>query len=117
MLFRSQGGLAKAFDFASAVGEMQHFGLHPAAPMAAAVIALELLAPAAILTGRWRWAGALALGVFTLAASVVANPFWALAGMERFAATNAFFEHIGLAGGFALVCWHDLRRDGAERRA
>ncbi len=23
-------------------------------------------------------------------------------------ATNGFFEHLGLAGGFVLVAWHDL---------
>ena len=40
---------------------MQHFGLHPAAPMVAGVIALELLASAAVLTGKGRWAGAAAL--------------------------------------------------------
>lgn len=111
-----QGALTKAFDFDAAVAEMQHFGLHPAAPLAGAVIAFELLASAAVLSGRGRWAGALALGLFTLAASVVANPFWALAGAERFAATNAFFEHIGLAGGWALVCWHDLKDARADDR-
>lgn len=110
-----QGGLVKAFDFEAAIAEMQHFGLRPAEPMAAAVIALELLASAAVLTGKGRWAGAVALGVFTIAASFIANPFWALEGAERFAATNAFFEHVGLAGGFALVSWHDLRGEHAER--
>jgi hypothetical protein len=23
---------------------------------------------------------------------------------------NAFFEHLGLVGGFILVAWHDLKR-------
>jgi uncharacterized membrane protein YphA (DoxX/SURF4 family) len=103
-----EGGFTKLLDFGAAVAEMQHFGLRPAAPLAAAVIALELGASALILGGRWRWAGALALAGFTLAASVIANPFWALAGDARSAASHAFFEHLGLAGGFALVAWHDL---------
>jgi uncharacterized membrane protein YphA (DoxX/SURF4 family) len=103
-----EGGIAKLLDFGAAVAEMRHFGLQPAAPLAAAVIALELGASALILAGRWRWAGALALGGFTMAASVIANPFWALDGGERIAASRAFFEHLGLAGGFALVAWHDL---------
>ena len=36
-----QGGLVKALDFSGAVAEMAHFGLQPAAPFAAATIALE----------------------------------------------------------------------------
>ena len=32
------------------------------------------------------------------------------AGHERFMAMNAFFEHLGLVGGFILVAWYDLQR-------
>lgn len=105
-----QGGLTKALDFGGAVAEMQHFGLRPAGALAAAVIVLELGASLAILSGRGRWLGALALALFTLAATGVALPFWTLpAGPERFMATNAFFEHLGLAGGLLLVALHDRR--------
>ena len=38
-----QGGIVKATDFSGAIAEMQHFGLAPAAPLAIAVIVLELL--------------------------------------------------------------------------
>jgi uncharacterized membrane protein YphA (DoxX/SURF4 family) len=107
-----QGGLTKAFDWPGALGEMQHFGLTPAAPFAAAVIALELGASALVLTGWWRWLGALALAAFTLAATGLALRFWDMPADQRFAATNAFFEHLGLVGGFLLVAWQDLR----ERR-
>jgi uncharacterized membrane protein YphA (DoxX/SURF4 family) len=87
---------------------MEHFGLAPAAPMAVAVIALELGASVMILTGFYRWLGAL-VGGFTLIATLVALRFWELpAGHERFMAANAFFEHFGLVGGFLLVAWHDL---------
>lgn len=110
-----QGGLVKAFDFEGAVAEMQHFGLQPAGPMAAAVIVLELGASALILAGRWRWLGALALAAFTLAATAIALRFWEMPpGPPRFMATNAFFEHLGLAGGFLLVAWHDFRPSRGE---
>ena len=113
-----EGGLTKLLDFPGAIAEMQHFGLQPAAPLAAAVVALELGASALVLSGRGRWWGALALGAFTFAASVIANDFWALSGPARTAASHAFFEHLGLAGGFALVAWHDLHdRGGAHGRA
>lgn len=104
-----EGGLTKLMDFPGAVAEMQHFDLQPAPLLAVAVIALELGASALILSGRGRWLGALALGVFTVAASVIANDFWAQDGPARIAASHAFFEHLGLAGGFALVAWHDLQ--------
>ena len=111
-----QGGIDKALDFHAAVAEMQHFGLAPAAPLAACVIALELGASVLILGGWYRWLAALALGLFTAGATFVANRFWQLPpSTERFMTENAFFEHLGLVGAFVLVAWHDLRRrwDGA----
>ncbi|WAT00755.1 DoxX family protein [Rouxiella chamberiensis] len=90
---------------------MQHFGLSPAAPMAAAVIVLELGASLLILSGRYRWLGAIALGIFTLAANFMANNFWAISGPERAMVMNGFFEHVGLVGAFAYVAWQDLREE------
>ena len=46
-----QGGIVKATDFSGAIAEMEHFGLAPAAPMAVAVIILELGASVMILIG------------------------------------------------------------------
>ena len=104
-----QGGLNKAMDFNAAIAEMNHFGLSPAGPLAAAVIVLELGAAAFILTGFHRWLGALALAGFTLMATFVALRFWEMPQPERFMAANSFFEHLGLVGGFVLVAWHDLK--------
>lgn len=108
-----QGGLAKAMDFSGAVAEMAHAGLAPAAPWAAATIVLELAAPLAILTGRFRWLGALALAAFTLMATFLVNRFWEMSPPNRTPTANAFFEHLGLVGGFLLVAWHDI----AEKRS
>lgn len=104
-----QGGIVKLANFQGAIGEMQHFGLAPAAPLAVAVIALELGASLAILLGFWRWLAALALAIFTLSATFIANRFWEIPQPERFMAMNGFFEHLGLVGGFLLVAWYDLR--------
>ena len=109
-----QGGIVKLTDVNGAVAEMSHFDLSPAMPFAIAVIAFELIASVAILTGYERWLGALALGAFTVAATFVANRYWELGSPERFAAENAFYEHLGLAGGFLLVAWHDLDRRHRE---
>jgi uncharacterized membrane protein YphA (DoxX/SURF4 family) len=83
-----QGGLNKAMDFPSAIAEMDHFGLAPAAPLAVATIIMELAASALILTGFYRWIGALALAGFTLFATFVALRFWEMAMPERFMAAN-----------------------------
>jgi uncharacterized membrane protein YphA (DoxX/SURF4 family) len=104
-----QGGIVKLTDINGAVAEMGHFGLLPAMPFAIAVIALELVASVAILTGYCRWLGALALGAFTVGATFMANRYWELGPPERFPTENAFYEHLGLVGGFLLVAWHDLR--------
>jgi uncharacterized membrane protein YphA (DoxX/SURF4 family) len=104
-----QGGLTKAFDFRAALAEMKQFGLKPPVPMAAAVIAMEIGASVLVLSGFSRWAGALMLGTFTLAATFVANRFWDAPLPKRYATENSFFEHLGLVGGFILVAWYDLQ--------
>lgn len=110
-----QGGLNKLTDFPGALGEMTHFGLSPAPLFAVFVIVLELVASGMILTGFFRWLGALGLAVFTFLATVLALRFWELpAGQERFMAANSFFEHLGLVGGFLLVAWLDLQRRASQ---
>lgn len=98
------GGIVKATDWPAAVAEQAHFGMHPPAMWAALTIAVEILGPLLILSGRFVWLGAGMLGVFTMLAAITANAFWAMPpGPDRFMATNAFFEHLGLAGGFILA--------------
>ena len=58
-----------------------------------------------ILTGFYRWLGALGLAGFTLMATFVANRFWEAGEWRRPSAScavNSFFEHWGLVGGFLL---------------
>lgn len=110
-----QGPLTKIFDFNGALAEMDHFGLHPAVFFAVTVIAFELTASAMVVSGFLRWAGALALAGFTLLATVIALRFWEMApGMDRMMATNAFFEHLGLAGAFVFVAAFDLTKGAGK---
>jgi uncharacterized membrane protein YphA (DoxX/SURF4 family) len=107
------GGVVKATNWPAAVAEQAHFGMSPPAFWAVLTIGVELVGPILILTGRFVWLGAGMLGVFTLLAAFTANAFWTMpAGQERFMATNAFFEHVGLIGGFVLVALVSAR----ERR-
>ena len=103
-----QGGWCKVRDFRGAAAEVKALGLTPAAPIAAAALVLQLAASALILTGWYRWLGALALAGFTVLAALLADRFWAAPQAERQRAANAFFEHWGLVGGMLLVAWHDL---------
>lgn len=106
-----QGPLVKIFDFPGALAEMEHFGLLPAPLFAVGVIVFELAMSALVLSGFFRWTAALALAIFTVMATFLALRFWELPpGMERSMAMNGFFEHLGLAGAFVLVAWHDLAR-------
>jgi uncharacterized membrane protein YphA (DoxX/SURF4 family) len=110
------GGIVKLSDWPAAVAEQSQFGMHPAPLWAALTIAIELIGPALILVGRFAWFGAGMLGVFTMFGAITANAFWTMpAGTDRFMATNAFFEHLGLIGGFVLAAI--LARPDRQRRA
>jgi uncharacterized membrane protein YphA (DoxX/SURF4 family) len=109
------GGIVKASDWHGAVAEQAHFGMYPPALWAALTIAVEIIGPLLILSGRLVWLGAGMLGVFTLLAAVTANAFWSMpTGQERFMAMNGFFEHLGLIGGFVLAA---LVAELEQRRA
>lgn len=98
------GGIVKLADWQGAIAEQAHFGMQPPALWAALTIAVEIAASALILSNRLVWLGAGMLGIFTFFAALTANAFWSMPyGQERFMATNAFFEHLGLIGGFVLV--------------
>jgi uncharacterized membrane protein YphA (DoxX/SURF4 family) len=109
------GAIVKASDWPAAIAEQAHFGMQPAALWAALTIAVEIVGPLLILSGWFVWLGAGMLGVFTLLAAITANAFWTMpAGQDRFMATNAFFEHLGLIGGFVLAA---LVAEMEQRRA
>jgi len=104
-----QGGVNKLLDFPAAVQEMQHFGLAPAPLLAGSTIVLEMGASLMILTGWWRGLAAALLACFTVAATFLANRYWTVAPPLRDGVANAFYEHLGLVGGFVLVAVQDWR--------
>lgn len=97
------GGIAKLADWPGALAEQRHFGLEPAPLFAVATIAVELLGSILVVSGRALWLGAGMLGVFTLIASLISRPFWAMKGAEGAMALNGFLEHLGLIGGLMLA--------------
>lgn len=108
------GGVQKLLDFQAAVAEQAHFGLQPAALWAVLAIVVELGGSLLLILGRLVWLAAGMLSALTAIAMLVANNFWALEGHERFIALNAFFEHLGLIGGFALAAILAYRQKGVS---
>jgi uncharacterized membrane protein YphA (DoxX/SURF4 family) len=109
------GSLVGLSDFPSAVAAQAHYGLHPGWLYAALTIAVELIGPILIISGRWVWLGAGMLGVITGVAAIIADPFWTMTGAARFETTITFLEHFGLIAGFvmaALIAEHANRARG-----
>jgi uncharacterized membrane protein YphA (DoxX/SURF4 family) len=97
-------GIAKALAFDGAVAEARHFGLEPAAAVAALTILVQLGGSALIILNRLSWLGAGALAVFTALATLIAHAFWTLDDPgARQRDMNIFLEHIGLIGGLLLA--------------
>ncbi|HEX5805024.1 MAG TPA: DoxX family protein [Macromonas sp.] len=99
-----------------AVAEVRQLGLTPPGPVAAATALLQVVASALILSGVYRWLGALALAGFTLLATVLADGFWRVSGIEQQRLSIDFCEHVALAGGWLMLACYDLRGLGARSR-
>jgi len=66
-------------------------------------VAAEILGGASVALGLFPALGALALAVFTLAASVLYHNFWAMQGEERASHLNSFVSNLALIGAFLIV--------------
>ena len=78
-------------------------GLPLASVLAVVVGLLELLGGIAIAIGfHARWA-ALALGLFTIAASLLFHKFWAVAPDQAFVQQLMFMKNLSVAGGLFIV--------------
>lgn len=100
-------GLVKLTDPAAAAAEVAALtGFAPAMPIALGVIALQLGGSAAVIAGgRLARAAALALALFTLAATVLAHGWWQKDGPQAARDLMVFWEHMGLAAGLLLIAF------------
>ena len=96
-------GIVKLADFGGAVDEVTSLGLQPATAIAALVVATQLAGSILFLARRTCWLGAGILAVFTVLATLLAHPFWALEGADRGRQTATFFEHVAIVGGLAVA--------------
>ena len=96
-------GFGKLTTIEGTAGYIASGGLPMASVLAVIVGLLELLGGLAIAVGfQARWA-ALALGLFTLAASVLFHKFWAVPADQAFVQQLMFMKNLSVAGGLFIV--------------
>ena len=96
-------GFSKLGNISGTAGYIASGGLPMASVLAVVVGLLELLGGIAIAVGfQTRWA-ALALGLFTLAASLLFHKFWAVAPDQAYVQQLMFMKNLSVAGGLFIV--------------
>ena len=93
----------KLANIAGTAGYIASAGLPAASLLAVAAGLLELVAGIALIVGFGaRWA-ALALGLFTLLASVIFHAYWSLPADQQFMQQLMFMKNMAVAGGMFFV--------------
>ena len=96
-------GISKLGDLSGTAGYIASGGLPMASVLAVLVGLLELFGGIAVAVGfHARWA-ALALGLFTLLASVLFHKFWAVPADQAFVQQLMFMKNLAVAGGMFVV--------------
>ena len=96
-------GISKIGGFDGTVGYIASKGLPLPSLLAVATIVLEVLGGLALIVGwQTRWA-ALALALFTLAASVIFHNFWALPADQQMVQQLMFMKNLSVAGGMLVL--------------
>lgn len=103
-------GITRLLDVEAGITEMEAYGLLPPAPLSAVAILIQLGASVMVVTGFWRWIGALSLAAFTLAAALIAHPFWQSMAKDRHDEILMFGGHVILIGCWLVVVWRSLRK-------
>ena len=96
-------GFSKLTNIAGTAGYIASGGLPAPAVLAVLVGLLELVGGLALIVGfQARWAG-LALGVFTLVASLFFHKFWAVPADQQMVQQLMFMKNVAVAGGMFVV--------------
>lgn len=114
-------GLNKFGNLQGTAGYIASGGLPMAGLLAPLVAALEVVGGLMLIVGwQARWA-ALALALFTLAASIGFHNFWAMPADKAYIQQLMFLKNLAVAGGLLLVFAHgagpgslDARREPAR---
>ena len=96
-------GFSKIGGFDGTVGYIASKGLPLPSLLAVATIALELLGGLALILGWQTRLAALALALFTLAASVIFHNFWAMPVEQQMMQQLMFMKNLSVAGGMLVL--------------
>ncbi|MFM8900074.1 MAG: DoxX family protein [Burkholderiales bacterium] len=96
-------GFSKIGSFGGTVGYIASKGLPLPSLLAVATIALELLSGLALILGWQTRLAALALALFTLAASVIFHNFWAMPVEQQMMQHLMFMKNLSVAGGMLVL--------------
>jgi putative oxidoreductase len=96
-------GWQKLVGFSGSVAYMTSEGLP--APSLAAVIAIvaELGLGIVIALGFWTRPAALLVGLYTIAAALIAHRYWTMHGTEQYTNMINFYKNLAIAGGLLLL--------------
>jgi putative oxidoreductase len=96
-------GFSKLTGIAGTAGYIASVGLPAASALAVGAGVLEVVAGLLLVVGfQARWA-ALALGVFTLLASVLFHAYWSAPADQQFMQQLMFMKNLAIAGGMFIV--------------
>ncbi len=96
-------GFDKLIHVSATAGYIASVGLPMPAVLTVLSGLLELIGGLAIMTGFWaRWA-ALALGFFTLVASVLFHPYWSVPADQQMVTQLLFMKNISVVGGMFIL--------------
>jgi uncharacterized membrane protein YphA (DoxX/SURF4 family) len=99
-------GTTKLFEFGATADHFANRFKLPSSRLATAItIAVQLLGSTMVITGWMASIGAIILVLFTIAATIIAYPFWTMTGVERRRNIETFLEHVGLSAAFLLLVW------------
>lgn len=96
-------GFGKLMDIQGTAGYVASGGLPFPTLLAVGVGAFELFGGLALVVGFQARLVGLFMGLFTLAASVVFHPYWAVAADQQFVTQLLFMKNVSVAGGLLLV--------------
>jgi transmembrane protein len=96
-------GVNKALHFEAAVNEVAGLGLPLPLFFTIATVITQLGASVLLFHRRFSGLGALVLGAFTIAATLLAHAFWTMTGVTRAQNMMIFLEHAAIVGGLLLL--------------
>ncbi|HYD29623.1 MAG TPA: DoxX family protein [Azospirillaceae bacterium] len=99
-----QSGFGKLTNLAGFTAGLEGMGVPAATVMAAIGAAVEFFGGLAVVLGAWTRLAAVAVAVFTIAATLIAHRFWDVPEAERTMQSIQFMKNAAITGGFlALV--------------